>query len=44
MLVKFEQNRMVQTTRNSELFVKKKNRFFKTIFDQALTPFWKTFL
>ena len=29
MLVKFEQNRMVQTTRNFELF--DKNRFFITI-------------
>ena len=56
MLVKFEQNRMVQTTRNFELFdkknkqkknkkqKKKKTSFFKTIFDKALTPFWKTFL
>ena len=43
MLVKFEQNRMVQTTQNFELF-DKKPRFFKTIFDKALTPFWKTFL
>ena len=62
MLVKFEQNLMVQTTRNLELFDKKKqnktkqnkkqkqkqyktkNGFIKTIFDKALTPFWKTFL
>ena len=48
MLVKFEQNRMVQTTQNFELFDKKKkqkkNRFFKTIFYKELTPFWKTFL
>ena len=61
MLVKFEQNRMVETTRNYELFGNKKiqnktknkqtnkqkqknSRFFKTIFDNALTPFWKTFL
>ena len=32
MLVEFEQNRTVQTTRNFDLF------------DKALTPFWKTFL
>ena len=62
MLVKFEQNCLVQTTRNFVLFERKKNtkkkkkfqkqknknkkkkRFFKTIFDKALTPFWKTFL
>ena len=44
MLVKFEQNRMVQTTRNFELFDKKKTRFFITIFDKELTPFWKTLL
>ena len=45
MLVKFEENRMVQTTRNFELFEKKKRKsFLKTIFDKALTPFWKTFL
>ena len=46
MLVKFEQNRMVQITRNFELFDKKqtKKRGFKTIFEKALTPFWKTFL
>ena len=37
LMVKFEQNRMVQTTR-------KKSYFFKIIFDKALTPFWKTFL
>ena len=43
MLVKFEQNRIVQTTRNFELFDKKK-MFFKTIFDKALAPFWKMFL
>ena len=40
MLVDFEQNRMVQTTRNFELFDKK----WLTIFDKALTPFWKMFL
>ena len=50
MLVKFEQIRMAETTRNFELFdkkqkkTKKKNEFLKTIFDEALTPFWKTFL
>ena len=43
MLVKFEQNLMVQTTRNFELF-DKKIWVFKTIFDNALKPFWKTFL
>ena len=37
MLVKFERNRMVQTTRNYELFDKKPG-FLKTIFDKALTP------
>ena len=40
--VKFEQNRLVETTRNFELFDKK--RVFITIFDKELTPFWKTFL
>ena len=46
MLVKFEQNRMVQTTRNVEPFDKKKKtkHFFKTIFDKALAPFWNTFV
>ena len=43
MVVEFEQNRMVYTTRNFELF-DKKTGFLKTIFDTALTPFWKTFL
>ena len=43
MLVKFKQNRMVQTTRNFEL-LRQKTGFFKTIFDKALAPFWKTFL
>ena len=43
MLVQFEQNRVVQTTRNYELFDKKIG-FFKTIFDKALMPFWKIFL
>ena len=40
MLVKFEQNCMVQTIQNFELFDKK----WLTIFDQVLTPFWKMFL
>ena len=40
MLVKFDQNRMVQNIQNFELFDKK----CLTIFDKALTPFWKTFL
>ena len=40
MLVKFEQNRMVQTIRNFEVFDKK----WLTIFYKVLTPFWKTFL
>ena len=39
MLVKFEQNRRVQTQQNVELFDKKR----LTIFDKVLTPFWKTF-
>ena len=38
MLVKFEQNSMVQTTQNFELFAKKTG-FFKAIFDKALTTF-----
>ena len=42
-LVKFEQNRTVQTTRNFELFVKKTG-FFISIFDKELTPFLKTFV
>ena len=37
MLVKFEQNRMVQTTRNFEFFDKKLG-FFITTFDKMLTP------
>ena len=41
MLVKFEQNRMAQATILSFLT---KSRGFKTIFDKALMPFWKTFL
>ena len=36
MLVKFEQNRVVLTTRNVELFDKKVS-IFKTIFDKTLT-------
>ena len=40
MLVKFEQNRMVRTIQNFDLFDKK----WLTIFDKMLTPFWKTFL
>ena len=47
MPVKFEQNRIVQTARNFELFDKKKikkNGSFITSFDKELTPFWKTFL
>ena len=43
MLVKFEQNRIVQTTQNFGLF-DKTLFFFKTIFDKVLTPFWKMFL
>ena len=38
MLVKFEQNCMVQNIQNFELFDKKPG-LFKTIFDKALTPF-----
>ena len=44
MLVKFEQNRMVQTIQNFDLFDKKKKKRVLTIFDKALMPFWKTFL
>ena len=47
MLVNFEQNRMVQTTNNFELFDQKntkKTGFLKTIFDKRLISFWKTFL
>ena len=51
MLVEFEQDCIVQTTRNFELFDKKNKQtktktcfFFLTILDKALTPFWKTFL
>ena len=47
-LVKFEQNCMVQTTRDVGLFDTKtkqnKTGLFKTIFDKALRPFWKMFL
>ena len=40
MLVKFEQNLMIRTIQNCVLFDKK----WFTIFEQVLTPFWKTFL
>ena len=40
MLVNFEQNRMVRTIQNFELFDKK----WLTVFDKVSTPFWKTFL
>ena len=40
MPVKFEQNRMVQTTRNFELF-DKKNVFFITIFDKKVDAILK---
>ena len=40
MLVNFEQNRMVRTIQNFELFDKKS----LTIFDKVTKPFWKTFL
>ena len=40
MLAKFEQNPMVQTVQNFDLFDKK----WLTIFDKGLTPFWRTFL
>ena len=40
MVVKFEQNRMVRTIQNFELFDKE----WLTVFDKVLTPFWKTFL
>ena len=43
MLVKFEQSRIVQTTRNFKLFDKKLS-FLKPFLTKALTPFWKTFL
>ena len=43
MLVKFEQNRMVQATQNFKLFDKKPG-LKKIILTEALTPFWKTFL
>ena len=43
LLVKLKQSGMVQTTRNFECF-NKKIGFFKTIFEKAMTPFWKTFL
>ena len=40
MLMEFEQNRMVRTIQNFELFNKKMVNHF----DKVLTPFWKTFL
>ena len=40
MLVEVEQNRLVWTIQNFELFDKK----WLAIFDKVLTPFWKTFL
>ena len=40
MLVKFEQNRMVQTVQNFDIFDKKR----LIILDKVLTLFWKTFL
>ena len=40
MLVKFEQDRMVRTEQNFDMFDQK----WFTIFDKALTPFWKMFL
>ena len=43
MLVKFEQNCVVQTAKNFELLTQK-TRIFITISDKALTPFWKMFL
>ena len=39
MVAEFEQNHIVQTTRNFELFDPKKPDFFITIFDEALAPF-----
>ena len=38
MLVKFGQNRMVQTTRNFELFDKKLFVYTHFFFDKTLTP------
>ena len=40
MLVKFEQNLIVQALQNFELFDKK----WLAIFDEVLTPVWKTLL
>ena len=40
MLVKFEQNHMIRTIQNFDLFDKK----WLTIFDKVLIPFWKMFL
>ena len=39
MLLKFEQNHMIRTIQNFELFVKK----WLTIFEKVLTLFWKRF-
>ena len=39
-LVKFKQNRVVQTKQNLHLLTKK----WLTIFEKVLTPVWKTFL
>ena len=43
MLVKFEQNRIVQTTQKSLSFLST-NGFFKSFSDKALAPFGKRFL
>ena len=40
MMVKFEQNRMVQTIQNFDLFDKK----WLSFFDKVFTPIYKTFL
>ena len=44
MLMKFEQNCIVQTTPNFELFDRKNVFVFITIFEKELIPFWKPFL
>ena len=46
MLLKFEENCIVETARNFEAFDKKKKKKTKKIiiFDKELLPFWKTFL
>ena len=45
---KQKQNKTKKTNKNKtkkqNKNKKKQNGFFKTIFDKALTPFWKTFL